>query len=452
MLAALLPALGGAGLTYALLCYRRFDCWSVAIILAGLCGYYVHFYQTGWTEFTLDPEAHAYYVKSLANRHAIPTSEETSASHHPPTYYLMAAGAYRLALHYHASEALDDARHVSMICFVLFIVMAASLLRLLLPRGPSYYTALIMLVFWPVGMTMGSRLSCDILLYAGEAGVFYALARWFVTRRAEDLGDAFIWCGVSVLGKNSGIFMLGVTGLVLAKAAFDNRAQWREFVTLRLILSVLFAGACTALTVWHGWIGTHMLVSPEDHWMALWHVLWSFNPTLLLFDTDMGLSGGLFWNRVLHSLILGDFLPWRSGDIEIALNIVWAAILVYLATGIGQFRRMQGPFFPIVRVFSLIALMWVASMVAIRVRSGNSAYADSRYIYPVIIVITLFHGLLMERYRACGKEGLYRTGAGLGVTFALLAILLLAARTASFIAIDKPPALTENHATQPSGE
>lgn len=434
MLPYLLPALGVAALTFALLRYRRFDRVSILIILAGLCGYYLHFYETGWTEFSLDPEAHAYYVKTLANDHRIPTSEETSASHHPPTYYLMAAGAYRVALHYHAAEPLDDARHVSMICFVLFIVMGASLLRLLLPPcGLAYYISLLMLVFWPVGMTMGSRLSCDILLYAGEAGVFYALARWYVTRQADDLSDAFIWCGVSVLGKNSGIFMLGVTALVLAKALFDRRAEWRVILTRRMVLSVLFAGGCTALTVWHGWIGTHMRVSQGNHWLALWHVLWSFNPTLLLLDTDMGLSGHLFWNRVLHSLILGDFLPWGSGDIEIALNIIWAAILVYLLTGIGQFRRMAGALAPIVRVFALIMLMWVASMVAIRVRSGNLAYADSRYIYPVVIVITLFHGLLMEQYRISGKPGLCRVGAGLGAAFALLAVLLLAARTASFI-------------------
>ena len=94
---------------------------------------------------------------------------------------------------------------------------------------------------------------------------------------------------------------------------------------------------------------------------------------------------------------------------------------------------MKGPLFPIVRVFTLITLMWLASMVAIRVRSGNSAYADSRYIYPVVVVITLFHGLLMEQYRLSGKDGLYRIGAGLGVAFACLAILLLAARTASFL-------------------
>ena len=211
-----------------------------------------------------------------------------------------------------------------MMCFLLFIVLSASLLRLLLPPGSlAYYIALIMLVFWPVGMTMGSRLSCDILLYAGEAGVFYALARWFVTRCSDDLSDAFIWCGVSVLGKNSGIFMLGVTFLVLTKAVYDNRQAIRRILTRRMALSALFAAGCTALTVWHGWIGTHMLVSPEDHWQALWRVLFSFNPALLLFDTDMGLSGHLFWNRVLHSLILGDFLPWRSGDIEMALNIVW---------------------------------------------------------------------------------------------------------------------------------
>ena len=75
---------------------RRFDRISIAIILVGMGAYYVHFYQTGWTQFTLDPESHAYYVTSLANRARIPTSEETAASHHPPTYYLMAAVAYRL--------------------------------------------------------------------------------------------------------------------------------------------------------------------------------------------------------------------------------------------------------------------------------------------------------------------------------------------------------------------
>jgi len=404
---------------------QRFDTRSICLILAAIGLYYFHFYNTPWDKFTIDAPSQAAYVKHLVEYGALPTVEHTTAAHHPPAFYVMAASFFRLA-QVVQNDPISTARHAAMICFVVFTLMSVNLLRLMLPpRSGGYYAALMVLLFWPIGVTMGARLMCDIFLYAGEAGVIFYLARWFQTRTVESLSGAFLWAGVSVLGKNSGSAMLALDFCVLFLAVYQYRCDMRMFLRGGLFLSILFAVACcmfTFLCERGAWTTQAILFGGSPYDLSLWWRTFAhFDLFLFAFDSDMGLSHDIFWNMFLHSLLLGNgAMIWGSIYIPLFFNVLWLAIIVYGLEGMLSYGRK------LLRAQTAYILLWLFvgmltfSMMFVRIRMNNTEYSDARFIYPVVAVIALWHGTVIEQHRLKGRARLAQLGMVLAAGFLVL--------------------------------
>jgi hypothetical protein len=411
----------------AVLFYARrlqFDNLSILLVIVALGLYYVHFYHTRWDEFAIDAQSHAGYVEYIAEHSQLPPVHFNSATRHPPFFYIVSAVFYKFGQLEHMQDPLLMARHFSMLCFMGFILLSTCLLRLLLPNeSEGYYAALLLLLFWPIGVTMGSRITCDILLYASEAGVLYGLVKWLLAKDVKYLSAAFLWSGVAVLSKSPGIIMLGIASCVLITALYEQRRNCAIFIKAHLASAILFALLCCCLTFMHErGVWTPASVITEHTVFADTHVkldtFYGFNVFLFLFDNSMGLSKESFWNMLLHSLMLGNgAMLWKAEYIPIIFNILWVAIILYFLEGALQYRRKLMPGNGIFVLLGLFLFLMVLSMMIMRVRVNNVEYSDARYIYPVVAIIALCHGRVTQCHKEHGNMRAYKTGLAIAGCF-----------------------------------
>ncbi len=413
-------------ITFACLRRLRFDAWSIALILVASGLYYFQFYHTTWDMFAPDVQAHVFYLEYIAQHGTFPTTEQSSAARHPPGYYLLGAGVYWLAQHGGMTEPLLAVRHLSMACFLVFIVMSARLLRLLLLPVAGcqlqlpYYAALSLLLFWPVGVTMGGRITCDVLLYAGEAGALYYLARWCLDKTATSLSGVLIWSGISVLAKNSGVVMLGISAIALLSV---HCGKWHRSVWM----AIVFALVSVVLTARHGWILSDL---PPLHYdfSEAWHVFTGFSPVMLMTDVNMIEGRDQFWNMLLHSLWLGGAIPvisWKIPAVAMLLTAVWCSIVGYLFIGINSLRHLPLPERRLLLLYAVFACVVVAAMLLLRIETRNILCADGRYIYPLVPVIALCYGKMMVMHQHAGRVLAYKAGIFLVVSIVPLTLAMV---------------------------
>jgi hypothetical protein len=64
--------------------------------------------------------------------------------------------------------------------------------------------------------------------------------------------------------------------------------------------------------------------------------------------------------------------------------------------------------------------MAVFSMMLMRMRINNVEFSDARYIYPVVAIVALCYGKVMECHLKAQRIRAYRFGMGIAFSFLLL--------------------------------
>lgn len=431
MLASLLPLLppaiivGGTG-WYS---RRHFDLATTALLLLSILLYYFQFYHSSWMEFSVDAESHMDNVHFILEHHRIPThNDHLAAARHPPGFYLATAAMLRAGQLAGLADPEQFARHLAMACYAVFILMGAHLLHLLLAETRGvYFSSLLLLLFWPVGVTMGGRITCDLLLFAAEAGALYTLVRWIKLPTPHHLVAPFLWGGMAVMGKNSGVLMIGLALLALLATAYHNRHQLSVLRRADLLYSIIFALLCYWLTFRHGSIVGHLDLYKGYHWDYLWDRVRDFNLFLLLFDTDLGMSQDSFWNMWLHTLLLGgSTMRWNSPSLLLTTQVLWGALLLYGFAGIIYARKQLQPLERYtLALFLFFTLFMIASALYLLMRTTNPNYMDARYAYPAMLAVPLLHGIAMKHHLLAGRTAMVKTGTWLSLSLAATTVILI---------------------------
>ncbi len=177
LLATFLPFLCIAAVCLYYSFKAGFDRVTILLLAAVLLLIQFHICTTNWADFTIDSVSHMTYVQFLLDNARLPTPADGigAAARHPPLYYILSAlmlgGARALEL----PEPEQFARYLSVALYMIFLIMGVHILRLMLREGStSYICALLLLLFWPIGITMSGRITCDTMLFAGQAGAFTA--------------------------------------------------------------------------------------------------------------------------------------------------------------------------------------------------------------------------------------------------------------------------------------
>lgn len=411
---------------------QSFDSPTQALLLLAMVLSYFQLFLTNWEQFAIDASSHMEYVHFLLKYHRLPVGSDYAgaAARHPPLFYIATASMLALAQKLQLAAPEQFARHVPMLCYAVFIFMGTRILHSLLhEHRAAYLSALVVFLFWPIGITMGGRISCDIFLYTAQAGSLFALIRWLQQPAPERLVSPFIWGGIAVLAKNGGVFMIALSAIALLRTAFLYRHTPRLLLRYDLLLAINFALLSCVLTFRHG----SVLRSIEHvgyFWPYMWDKISHFNLLVFLCDTSLGLTQDSFWNMWLHTLLLGDSaMGWRFPALLILLKLLWMCILLYVISGLLQYRKHMSAWEKSsLALIACFAFIMIAAAIFMLLRTTNANYMDARYAYPVVIGIALAMGTVMKYHTITQQKNLLMLGSVLSGTFALSTCLLILAQ------------------------
>ena len=372
-----------------------------------------YLYSTDYLTRTYDVEGHIEHVKIIATQHQIPSSERCWQCYHPPLYYLLSAGLVELFNWKKNSKSLGRKLQIfSLFLFVLFQIVGVLIINFLLqefwPRG----IASVLFLFWPSGLINSVRVGNDDLFYLLQASSLFLLLLWMRKRRAFYLYESAIVAGLSILTKFNGAITLAMLGGVAILNVWKREEAIRE--GLKHALSVFIIGSLFLL----------ILLGIQTSKGGVYSNAAKLNPALSveksvvnLFTLDLKTyyrasfispwiektGRKYFLNYLLKSSLFGEF--WYKDRTSRTLAR-WASIVLLPLVGISLygaclalFRFDRMPLL-LLGIFSILALLLYHS------RFWYGCTQDFRYIYPVVLSISIFI--------ADGSEALrqYRWGSG----------------------------------------
>lgn len=413
---------------YAGLRHCRFQPSSIAVLLAGLGLAYFHLYSTNWGQFAVDYAPHTAYVEFLARNHSLPRYAvdilpSDAAFRHPPFYYMLCSVIYALAERMDGVLPMFSVRHLSMAFYAVFLLFGARTLKMAAGEDtPGFISGLLLLCFWPVGLTMGARISCDIPLYAAVAACGYYLFRFASMGESRDIALAWVAAGLAVLTKNAGfLFLIGTCAVSLfhLRRAFAPQA----------LLGIAFAAACAVFAFeWHWFfaaIQPEMLSSEKPGLGDSLRAYLTFDVPLFfdesIYNVQQAPTNRLFWNYFLRSFLLGKFFEWKLLSVVFALGVVWMGLLVFvLVSALPRQERQWG-----MVALCILAVLMVAAQMYVHRFTGNPDYLEARYSFPALILLACAFARGLNAHVEAGREVAFRIGRMLALVLVGLSVALM---------------------------
>jgi hypothetical protein len=184
----------------------------------------------------------------------------------PPTYYALAALAYRLTRGQALSTQVVAMRLVSVVLAALVIVLVALAGRAAFPRDPVLWLAApLVVLFLPGFAFIGAAVNNDILAVLAVSLSLYGLLRWPVARRVG-LGLTVAGVALALAAKRTAAAALPVALLVgLLDVVRAGRLRPQRATAVALVaLAVVLGGAAVALAFGPTDRPAHWLFSPAD--------------------------------------------------------------------------------------------------------------------------------------------------------------------------------------------
>lgn len=380
---------------------RREQILVLAFALEILCMYC---WGTPWNlrshDVMLAKGGHVGYITYIASHLALPLPTQGWTFYHPPLYYIVGAAAWRLA----QALALPPPpvlQWLSLALWLVFLTASAAALRLTLRLSPPLLAlATAALALWPCGVIQSVTIGNDVALYASAAVATWFLLRWWRSGSRLQLLGAAGFVVVSLLCKSNGIVPAAALGL-LAVLRLLHSPDRRRWIDTAMAAAMVGTGAVLSLAVrlyyyWRGELGDWLIANANGlpdtlrvpvhlgNFLLLPADLKTFlvTPWLDSFDDASGRAN--FWISLMRSALSGEFTFTSENARLIAL--LWGALLLGLMLlplrAVARCTRPQ-----LWRDAPLLALglLWLASLLALRIRVPYACSNDFRYILPVLL-------------------------------------------------------------------
>ncbi|MGC3980166.1 MAG: hypothetical protein QM808_02800 [Steroidobacteraceae bacterium] len=373
----------------------------LALALIPLC---IYWSATPWDVRTHDVVAdggHLDYIRYIAVEHALPQPNAGWTFYHPPLYYLSGAAVYAAAMQLSLSVS-QVLQAYSLFLWLTFLCAGAACLQLLL-RGKSLalLAATLALATWPSGIIHGIRIGNDLALYAMAGLATWHLLRWWRTNHRANLLWMAGFTALAFLCKSNAIVLLAAVVLLFA-ARTEHRCLRLRPVRASdgvWMLVIMLMGVALGLStkLYYHWQGDlpNWLVGNANQLndrlrvpVTLQNLLLPDVKTFLthpwLDAWDDGTGRGRYWNYLLRSSLSGEFKFAGIGAERIAY--LWGGLL--LALLVLPLRSLRGLTIghcwrnlPLL----ILAGVWLASLMALRIKVPYSCSNDFRYVLPVLI-------------------------------------------------------------------
>jgi len=411
---------------------------SAVILIAGLGYFSLWLHLRPNLAYTNDIYKHITYIRYLLTQWMRPYEYNGGESLHPPFYYWVAACIYSLFNAPGLINPLTALRVFSLALYLTFCIYGLRTLReSVAQENFAYYAGCLLLVFWPVGMIMATRINNDIALYAAWAATFYYLARGYRMRDLSCLCIAIALTGLTLMIKSNGYVLAGLTGSCIVYASFAGRIAWQQMIKSKngilafafLLLSIMVnIGRLIYKKTRYGVDETHLHFGFErNNSASFYHFVYFDIRDFVLHPFVTFSNEPSFLNYFLKTMLYGEF-TWQYPDYLIllpgAINLILLAFLIITFCGIAlTLAQNHSRFGDLLPYFAgvLIPLMGVA---AFMIAKHWVVCQDFRYALPMLIPLVILFVRGIESIRITFGSIAYRTGIGISLCLPLGGIIL----------------------------
>lgn len=394
------PLLGWALLLARAFRLRGDQAAVLGLALIPLC---VYLSDTPWNHHAHDvggDSGHLGYIIYVAQHLALPPPGGGWTFYHPPLYYIVGAAVWRWS-QWLGLPGPETLQLLALLLWLVFLAAAAGTLRLALPRSSgSLLTATVALVLWPGGYIHGLVIGNDVPLYAAAGTATWFMLRWWRRGRRGDLLAMALCIGLALLVKSNAV-VLAAAALALLGLRLLHRRSTRLWLDAALAGAFIAAGAALSFGVrYHQYLHhevSNWLIANAPQLGSNLRVPVSLRaflpldvPTFLTapwLDAYQDSSGRAnFWNYLLRSSLSGEFQ--FDGTVLRWVSFLWGALLLWLLwllllprNSLQWSRRGLWREAPLL----LLGLLWVSSLVVLRIKTPYSCSNDFRYVLPLLV-------------------------------------------------------------------
>ncbi|MBV8938226.1 MAG: glycosyltransferase family 39 protein [Alphaproteobacteria bacterium] len=418
--------------------------YDAAIIAAGLALCFIHFALTPVSHLSISIDDHLDYVRHIAE-HGIPLPDDCWECFQPPLYYFLGSMWFNAAAALHLDPA-TGVRFLSLCFHMGFLYFGCRLLRETIFSPFAYYTGLILLVFWPLGILKSSAINNDIPEYLSQLASFYYVMRWWRRPRPRQLALALLWGAIALAFKNNGILLFPLIGGTVLyrwyRERFPVRSIWNQSVLLALATAML-TGAFTFGRIYYYYRIMHPGAKPlmiANVWESdkttfiqddLYYYISFDYPTFVkeaFFDPYHNPGGRLyFWNSYLKSALFSGF-SWKARLLARWLSLAELGLVLYMAAAIIPAvvldKARSAEWMP----FLFFASIQVAALIVYRGLYPTAWCQDHRYTYAITAALAVIYAKSIVWYRKHYFLRVSRLGVALGLGFSCLSIAFILAQ------------------------
>lgn len=416
----------------------RFEPLVIAIVLSGisLCVYYLSY--TSLEERNYDGSSHLEYVRIIAEQLRLPDTYECGACAHPPLYYMLGAFWSKIVGGWMPVEL--GLSWFSLLLFLSFVVFALLIVRSCSSEPNTLRFAAILVVFWPSSIINSVRIHNDALASPLMLAALFFTAEWDRRDRSRDFYLALLICALALLTKSSG-YAVAATLLALVALRLCSQELRRDARRFRVALvqavSALSVLACVGFlavglresqqssslcqkVLGHACDGRYVPLVVDS---ASRYVFFDASDFVFRMDTQpLDPARDYFFNRLMKSSLFGtmpmgaEFASKWHATLGALMSALLLALLAICLSGARLIRRAD---FRQCRVYLASIVIFVAFLLAFRLRAPNEFHEDFRHIFAVLGPMCLVYVMVVERLRPINKL-LYVLSAATGVAMALV--------------------------------
>jgi hypothetical protein len=399
------------GLTWLFLTRLEFDFFTSAALCLGMLGYWWWFCHSG-INFSPDIDGHLQYIGYMSSHLIPPPPFFGFLFYHPPLYYNITGLISSFFIEDHMTRtAVNIIRVFSLACFFSFLIYGIRTIQLANLPYPIYVLCVLLLVFWPSGFMISSRIDSNLLLYPFCAISFYYALKWYhMSSDTKLLARALIFVSFGIITRTNAVVVAAVLcSLVIYNLAL-GKISFSQLKTRAILISIMCVLVATGINLGRNIyyretanINMPMVIGNQDQ-VLHWRIFTVGNrpDNFLRFNSDYYLappfyiptndSGGRQYFSIvfLKSMLWGDqFL--RAGQLAKYTNAYLLLFMIFVIAPVFFYRveRFEEKL-PII----LLVFLSIAGLAINRYNMPVGPSSDFRYTYyalPALIMLFGYH-------------------------------------------------------------
>ena len=350
------------------------------------------FLRIGYTNATFydqrghDVGGHVHYMKIIADENRIPASDECWTCYHPPVYFVLSAGVWKMANLMQCTPQ-DAVKWFDFLLSLVALGFGLACLKSLLSGAPLIAASLLWSV-WPSFVLASPRLGNDILFYAMHAVALWGCLKYLRTNFGKYFIVAVVASFIAYWTKSTAVVTFGVLGLTALLQLFRNPRSWSrsERVATGLFVAAAITVACIALT--HEVVGnaggndnTVLVSNTPGNFLFFDLKTFMTQPYTDPWHDELGRQ--FFWNYLAKTSLFGEFKLLSTPKGLWLATIISTCFVAFLVFGIRGFWKSRWDKVQV--VMTVHAFLFFAAMIALRLKYPFSCSNDFRYIVPVLL-------------------------------------------------------------------